>query len=296
MQSGKQNEKSAPVLDPLTEDQEKIFEKKIVWIFGSPRSGTTWFGTQLLKYPTNIIWPEPYIGYHLGYFKQTWYNDRNEYFFSKYYKNSWLPYIRKLILARTYSMAQSLEKNIIIKEPNGSDAADILMESMPNSKLIFLLRDGHDVVDSLMDRHRNDSWSKQIPKSDTKPFESQKMKNDAIKKYSAMWERITNVVWETFQKHNPELRILIKYEDLIKDTLLHLKKIYHFLGVNIDDKELLTIIERYDFKNIPKDQKGPGKFNRLAIPGTWKEKYNKEEVEIMQSIMGNTLKKFEYDN
>ena len=55
-----------PLIDwkALTKEEEGILEKKMVWIFGSPRSGSTWLATQLLKNPENIVWDEPYIGVH----------------------------------------------------------------------------------------------------------------------------------------------------------------------------------------------------------------------------------------
>jgi len=294
LDSENNNKNLVAPIDSLTEEQEKTLEKKIVWVFGSPRSGTTWLGTQLLSHKKNITWHEPYIGYHLGLFKKSWYKNRKEYFFSEYHKNNWLPFLRKLILARTFSLSQTLEKNIIIKEPNGSNSADIIMECFPNSKLIFLQRDGRDVVDSLMDTHQANSWSKQIPNLNRKPLETEIVKNEAIKKYSENWKEITNIVWETFKKHKPEFCLLVKYEDLIKDTHSNLKKIYQFLDVNIENSELNEIIERHDFKNIPSDQKGSGKFYRSASPGAWKNNFTTKEQELMNSIMSETLKQFEY--
>jgi len=49
----------------LSEKEENILEKNLVWIFGTHRSGTTWLATELLSYKT-YAWNEPYIGGHLG--------------------------------------------------------------------------------------------------------------------------------------------------------------------------------------------------------------------------------------
>ena len=138
-----------PSIPPLTDEQEDILEKKMIWIFGSVRSGTTWLGRDLLNHPSTIYWHEPYIGWHLDVIQEWHYEDR--YFFSKNHMNNIIPTLRKLILARTFSQVQSLSYNIVIKEPNGSGAADIIMNCFPKSKLIFLLRDGRDVIDSIID-------------------------------------------------------------------------------------------------------------------------------------------------
>jgi len=148
-----------PELPPLTEEQENMLEKKIVWIFAPPRSGTTWLGARLLNHPENIIWDEPWLGFHLAVLvspgeakkmnpkqgKKTRYlfsrifdtqSNNGNYFFAPHHKKNWLPYFRKLILARVYSQAQTLTKNIIIKDPTGSAGSDIIMEALPQANVM----------------------------------------------------------------------------------------------------------------------------------------------------------------
>jgi len=284
-----------PQLEPLQENQEDVLETKIVWILGSIRSGSTWLASELLDHPSNIYWHEPYIGWHLDAIRE-WHFGSERYFFSHHHKRNWIPSLRKLILARTYSQANTLTKNVIIKEPNGSGSADILMECFPKSKLIFLLRDGRDVVDSIMDAHRPDSWNRNNPITRFEPITSEKMHYDEIEKHSKDWKRLTETVWKAYQNHNSKLRLLIKYEDLRSNTFDELKKIYDFLNIDINTDDLHKVIQTFDFEKIPKDKKGPGKFHRLATPNAWRENFNKKELEIINSIMGDTLKKVGYTN
>jgi|GEM_PF-615512 len=291
------NDFKVPPLPPLTEDEENVLEKKIVWIIGSPRSGTTWLGTQLLSHQDNIIWNEPTIGYHLdivGYWRQIDGTDKisSSYFFSPHHKNNWIPALRKLILARTYSLAQTLTKNVIVKEPAGSASADIIMQCTHNSKLIFLLRDGRDVVESFIDAHRPDSWNRLFSKQ---PLLTEESRYEAIKRYSHLWKRYISIITKAYLNHNPSLCLLVKYEDLKKDTLTELRKIYNFIGIRISDNELREIVQRYDFKNIPESEKGPGKFNRSATPRGWKNSFTEKEQELMNSIMGDTLTQMSYE-
>ena len=72
--------------------------------------------------------------------------NRPDYFFSEKYKNTWKIYLRKLILHRIYAQFPTLEKTIVIKEPNGSFASDIISECLPNSKIIIDFRDARDVL------------------------------------------------------------------------------------------------------------------------------------------------------
>jgi len=274
----------------LTEEEEDILEKKIVWILSSPRSGTTWLAQRLLRNKSNVHWDEPLIGWHLNIHRD-WHTSRDDYVFSKQHKINWLPAFRKLFLARTYSQAQTLTKNILIKEPNGSKSADIFMEALPNSKLIHVLRDGRDVVDSLIDAHKPDSWQKDLKRF---PLLTDNIRRNHIKKYSKDWCETLILLNNEYEKHNPDLRLFVKYEDLLIDTFTELKKIYQFLGISIEDDELRKIIKKYEFKNIPSSEKGSGKFNRSASPGKWKENFSEDEIKLMNSIMGKQLSKFNY--
>jgi len=312
-----------PKLPPLTTEQENDLEKKIIWLCAPPRSGTTWLGTRLLNHPQNIIWHEPWIGFHLGVLrggmtpakdftdsspesillkskkvpKVTYNFERildmqagdGEYFFSPYHKNNWLPALRKLLLARTFSHAQILTKNIIIKDPVGSNGTDILLESLPHSKIIFLIRDGRDEVDSRMDMHKSDSWA------EMRPFKNEEARLKGIAYYSKLWTVNAMNIKKGFDSHNTELKLIVRYEDLIKDTFSQLKKIYDFIKVDITDNELKKKIKIHDFKNIPQSEKGPGKFNRSAKIGAWKDNFTENEKDLINTIMAKTLEKFGYE-
>ena len=179
----------------LTLEEEEQLEKNLVWIYGATRSGTTWLGTELLRYKENIIWPEPYIGFHLMLLKR--HIKRDDYFFSNNFKKDWIPLVKKLILNRAYALAKSVNNLVIIKDPNGVAGANTVMECLPNSKLIFLLRDGRDIVDSLIDSHKKDSWNKGL-----KPFETDQEKYQQVMKYSNGWVRGMNLMLETFKNRN----------------------------------------------------------------------------------------------
>jgi len=45
----------------------------------------------------------------------------------------------------------------VIKEPNGSQGAGFILFRLPCSRLLFLLRDGRDVVDSELDASGKDT-------------------------------------------------------------------------------------------------------------------------------------------
>lgn len=300
-------------LKTLSEQEENQIERNITWIFGSPRSGSSWLGTQLLCHHNIISINEPLIGAHLSILEtNVWsmlnppkngnliemrrtidvHSEEPDYIFCHAYRDVWMFFLRKMILHRIYcQFPESLDKKIVIKEPNGSLSADIILQIVPNSKIIFLLRDGRDIVDSKIDIYRQGSW---VKKWIQPPPLTPQRRGWIIISDSNIWRKLTETVRAAYEKHDPSRRLLIKYEDLRYETMKQLKKIYNFLEVPITDEELADLVNRYSFENIPKDEKGEGKVVRKARPGGWRETFTEEEKEVMHSIMGDLLKEFGY--
>jgi hypothetical protein len=284
----------------LTHEEEDLLEKNLVWIFASPRSGTQWLGTQLLEHNT-IICHGPSLGLNVGSIHGgfndkivRWIDfrgDEEDYFFSKKYQAQWIYFMRKFILNRLFLQYRELSKKIILPDPEGSIGGDIIEKCTPSSKVILLLRDGRDVVDSVIDAGRPDSWH--VKSRGVTPI-TQKNRIKRIRQASRRWVKQTEIIQEVFQNHDPNFCLKIKYEDLRKDTLKNLTKIYNFIEEEISNEQLAHIINKYNFEKIPENKKGSGKVTRSASPGKWKESFSEEEKEIMIEIMSEKLKEFGY--
>jgi len=278
----------------LTKEEENIIESKMIWILGSPRSGTTWLTTQLLNLKENVVWNEPFIGKHLDCMVSAGFENGpifdNNYFFSDNHKAFWLPALRKLILARAYSQSLNLINNIVIKEPSGAGTAKLLMECLPRSKMIFLLRDGRDVIDSILDARRPEgSWA-----MDAIPLTTENQRAQAIRQQAKTYLIFTENCEKAYNLHDPKLRLLVKYEELMKNTFSEIKRIYDFIGIKMSDVEVEKIVEKYSFEKIPKSKKGSGKFFRFATPGSWRVNLSYKEQKIMNSILSKTLERLGY--
>ena len=272
----------------LTPEQELQLEKNLVWIFASPRSGTTWLGVRLLSHNTHSM-DEPYIGFHLNFQKRTFKKDH--YFFADEYKETWQFFLRKLILNRIYSQYQDLTKKVIIKEPHGSLAADVISECLPNSKIIIMFRDGRDVVDSIIDATTKGGWA-QKPNQPKPLSENEKLL--LIQKHAKGWMKLINILIKVSKSHRKENLLVLKYEDLLKNTLDELTKIYGFLEIKIKKEKLEYLITKHSYENVPSEKKGKGKSVRFATPGKWKENFNVEEQNLVNKILGETLKQLNY--
>jgi len=289
-----------PEINALTKEQEHNFEKNLIWVFGSSRGGTTWLGRQLLSYQTKIMF-EPRIARFIGD-RRNWVikngkkvekqAENVDYFFSNETKKTWMYFMRKMILNRIYSQISDFSQRILIKEPLERGGSDIISECLPNSKIILLLRDGRDVVDSKLDAIRDkDSWG--IKSIGVQPLE-QANRARFIRNNSKMWVDLMEDLMRTYNNHEENLRILVRYEDLRNDTVNELRKIYNFLKIDINNDELEKLVAKHSFENIPHESKGRRMFTRFASPGKWNDHFEEEEKNVMNSIMGKTLEQLNY--
>jgi len=157
-----------------TDDELATLESKLVWIFGSPRSGSSWMLRLLTGHPDVAPVNESYVGAHLvpvgGEVEAGEYYEHGEragdasYFFARDYMPVLRPLLHELVLRGFDNQLRHMgfdpvPKWVVIKEPNGSHAADTIVSLLPRSRVLFLLRDGRDVVDSILDAMLgSDSW------------------------------------------------------------------------------------------------------------------------------------------
>lgn len=276
-------------------------ERKLVWIMGSPRTGSTWLMNLLHEERAAAI-HEPLIGAHLGLlsaaaFGVPWdsVTDRpraidlrkdEEYFFSEQYLREWQPALRALLLRRFASQLPRSSSYCLIHEPNGSEGADIIMGALPTSFLIFLLRDGRDVVDSMIDARQKGSWVDEAFGAGDDVTGARRL--ELIKEEAHRWVVRTNAVRRAYESHRPSRRLIVRYEDLRTDTSAQLRMIYDGLGfehpLDLDER-----VERGRFEAVPAEHRGSGRFHRAATPGLWRQNLTGEEQTECRRIMGPTL-------
>lgn len=297
----------------LTAQQESIFEKNIVWLFGSARGGTTWTASQLLSFQTNSI-NEPHIEEHLG-MRAREINERfvrridnpqknSGYFFSDQYKDVWTYYLKKLILHRFYAQTQDIFHKTIIKEVCQFGSADILSACMNNSRIIILLRDGRDIVDSLLDARSKGGWmterglypiTQDGSKKENQGFFQTPTRLLYMTNQSEAWVVRNENFLKAYNNHHKELRYMIKYEDLLKNTFDELRNLYNFIDIDISEDKLQKIVTKFSFENMSTEEKGEGKFLRSASPGRWRENFSEDEKKKINKIMRKMLQKLGYN-
>jgi hypothetical protein len=294
----------------------KDFESRLVWVFGSPRSGSTWLLALLGEHSAVVPINEPLIGWYLGPFMcdmpamdarkldlhnftlRRIHREKRPAFFADEFSDVWVPGLGRLMRDRFYahalrypSKAALADTYVVLKEPNGSQSADVIMRALPRSRLLFLLRDGRDVVDSELAANLAGSWvGREFPgaagvtDADRVEFVVQSAKK---------WLWRTEVVEAAMASHAGP-KHLIRYEDLRGDPAEHLRVLFDWLEIEIGEDELGRMIERHSFEELPEESRGPQEFFRAAEPGQWRENLSAEEQAALEEVIGPKLRELGY--
>ena len=221
------------------------------------------------------------------------------YLFADAYADVWRPALRELVLTRFHAQAVRAEVElgvtdplVVIKEPNGSHAAGFLVWLLPGSRLIFLVRDGRDVIDSLLASQQESGWRREAGGSE---LSSDAGRQAFVRRQSQLWLNRTIAVQDAYESHEPELRYRLRYEDLLGDTRRELGSLLEWLGRPRSADELDDTVVQHSFESLPKRVKGPGKTRRAASPGLWRQNLSDTEQEIVNEVMGAKLRELGYE-
>jgi hypothetical protein len=265
--------------------------ENIVWIFGSGRSGSTWLSSMMGDVKGHALWVEPWVGTLFGRFYYSGVDKRkqdNAQFILGLHRESWLGSIRNFVLDAAAAIFPGLDKEdyLIIKEPNGSIGAPLMMQALPESRMILLARDPRDVIASSMDAKSEGGWNYEKHKKlyrERRRTPSSKNPDAFVQKQAKNYLGQMGKAKEAYDAHQGP-KVLVKYEELRADALGTMMRMYSELGIPVDEKELGRIVEKHSWENIPEDQKGEGKFYRKATPGGWREDLTPEQAATIKRI------------
>jgi hypothetical protein len=262
-----------------------------IWIFGVARTGSSWLGAMMGDLDDHATWYEPYVGDVFGY---AYYmrageqqRERGDYILGDPYRGAWIRSLRTFVLEGAAARFPELGENgyLIVKEPNGSVGAPLLVEALPESRVILLVRDPRDVVASLLAAQREGSWGAgEDALADTDP-------DEFVRQRARMYNASFGKAWEAYEAHRGR-KVATRYEDLRYDALGELEKIYSSLVIPIKKEQLRRVVEKHAWENIPERQKGPNKPRRKAKPGGWREDMTLEQARIVEGVTTPILNEF----
>jgi hypothetical protein len=306
----------------------------MVWIFGSPRTGSTWL-LELLAHPLSLEARDP-LGFRgpaqLGAVdlvpitesllpthlmppqpedpparSRPWirvpadtFGNLGAYFFSKHFEDVWRPAVRELAHARFHAHLERTAAEypvdqgalMVIKEPNGSHAAPLIMSLLPDARLLFLYRDGRDVIDSLLALNGpgglTAAWRGVA-------VETPEQRLELIREESLNWVARMTETERAYQERPRELRHRVRYEDLVADPADCLAGITDWLGLDRNAAAIASAVEAHTVGSPGQSATGAAATRRSATPGLWRENLSAEESALAHEIMGEKLTDLGYE-
>jgi Sulfotransferase family len=270
--------------------------ENIVWIFGTGRSGSTWLGSMMEGLDGYAMWNEPLVGNLFGnfhYFRVGGRKPGRQYILGEPYKETWLGPMRDLVLGGATARFPEVSGGgyLVIKEPNGSIGSPLLMEALPESRMIFLIRDPRDVVASSMDARSEGSWLQERREAQRRTSKPDRNPNVYVRMRANSYVQQIEKTGQAYRAHGGR-KVMVRYEDLRADTLGTMKRIYSALDMPVEEAELARSVEKNSWENIPEEEKGEGKKRRKAKPGGWREDLTARQVEIVEDITAPLLNEF----
>jgi hypothetical protein len=274
--------------------QRPIRTDQLIWMFGHSRTGSTWLSWMMAELENQERWHEPYVGMLFGFFmfqklkgRDTLLNNPT-FIMGEPYREVWLRSIRNFILEGAAARFPELGEGqyLVVKEPNGSIGAPLLLEATPGSRMIFLIRDPRDVVASRLDAFREGSWTGR-----NRDYSTPKKLIKGTRRLADDYLKVVSQVQEAYEAY-PGEKALVRYEDLRHDTVGALKAMYEALEVEADEAQLEAAVAKHSWAQVPESEKGKDKFFRKAQPGSWRDDLSPGQVKLIEHITGDVLSKY----
>lgn len=144
------------------------------------------------------------------------------------------------------------------KTPHYIKDLDIIYKLFPESKYIYIIRDGRDVALSLLERE----WGPANIYDCAQIWKAHNVKSATLEKIESNGQLYT-----------------LKYEDLLDNAEEIVLGIYKFLDVEYDKKEVTRLL-----RTIKK-----GNYNK------WKKRMSPGQIKVFENVAADTLKRFGYE-
>ena len=262
----------------LTTDE--IIERPI-FICGSGRSGTTLLAMILDSHPNMVSGPEikgvQFITTLYGIFSEKIHKNLAEYnFHDSDMKVSFRRFISSLFTKRNIS------GRVVEQTPLNINSMSELIAIFPDAQFLHIIRDGRDVVSSLIKRKWIDGMT-------GKPFEA----TESIERAAIFWNNIMkNAKDVSHRALNKSNYLEFKYEDLINSQEETIRYVLDFLGEPFDN----TILDYHKHEHSfgPSTDKPQTGIYKTAL-GRWKNEFSPEDAQLFDLIAGQMLIELGYE-
>ncbi len=271
--------------------------ENVVWIFCTARSGSTWLRSMLDDLTGGEVWEEPKVGRLFGEFysrAKPAQLGRVNYVLGDPTREAWTGALRDFVLRTAWASHPSVtpERYLIVKEPGGAVGAPLMMDALPESRMVLLVRDPRDFAASVLDATRKDGWIQEgMDEWAKRDLDSDRAVLRYLRALSRQYVRQMGNGKRAFDAHEGP-KILIRYDDLRTDTLGAMRRLCAELEIPIDEQTLARVVGKHSWKNVPESEKGAGMFYRKATSGGWREDLTPEQAKIVEEITAPLIEEF----
>lgn len=259
------------------------------WIFGAPRSGSTWLLELLQDLPGYAGWHEPYFGALLSHAVDN--PIERERPNSIYSERHW-PQLAQSMRDLFFSAARSrfdLEAGdtLIVKDVNSPELCPFFAGLFPDAGMILLLRDPYDVLDSFLDMQKKGGWNEALFAGDT----SQRVRQSANR-----IRHCFELALAGYEEQPADRRMIVRYENLRGDPSATLTGLLQGLGPAVEPDDVLAAIESNRFENHR--QRGTTEFRRFAQVARWQvsPNFDEEVRSLAREELGELRARLGYEN
>ena len=302
------------------------FSKKTLkssFIIASPRSGTTWLSKMLNAHQDVFCVERRLFGNYADFVEDIGAKSpRLRVTLDKYVNSLFLHHgldaknkntLTKSLLKTLEAQEKRLSgKSFLIDKitPYLNTSAEVLSQIntyYPKSKLVFLVRDGRDVLTSGVFH-----WFNKQPKDTVlTDFEEQRraifkdnseatlprfFQDKEIQQWANEWVQPLRIIKQAKQTH--EVKIIF-YEDMLTNPNKVLQEIFDFLSIKNNKTTIKACIEAGSFKKMSdgrvQGDAVQGAHVRKGVSGDWKNYFTYKDALLFDEIAGDALLEFGYE-
>jgi hypothetical protein len=270
-------------------------DKQMIFIIGSPRSGTTWLQTMIGAHPQVATTVElTLFSRYTAPWLKAWESEA-----AHIRQGDWeqgLPYIwsdkqfmgfLREFLERAYErIVQPETTHILDKHPAYSFFVEDINKLLPKARFIHAIRDGRDVAVSMMDARKRYGFG-----------------TDTITASAAEWKEMVVAAQKAKQfEAAPESRYMeVRYESLKSAGVDVLSALFDFCDLPASREEVAAIIEAHDMKKMkkmqtmqPKEKKRVQTMHRRGRVGSYQCELTPRQKYFFEHKAGDLLRELGY--
>ena len=272
---------------------------KVLWIFCLGRSGSTWVRAMLADLLPCRVWEEPKVGQLFGSFYEKAEQPQRastNFILGDPTRPAWTRALRRFVLEAAAASHPSIAPGeyLLVKEPGGAIGAPLLMDALPESRMVLLVRDPRDVVASCLDATKKGGWRYERMGEDLQKRRDLQEARDFVpfvKATANSYSRQIGAAKRTYDAHGG-FKVLVRYEDLRVNPLREIHRLCLDLRLPVNEESIAWVVEKHSWEKVPEKEKGPGKFYRKAEPGGWREDLTPKQLEIVERMTAPLIAEF----